>query len=79
MDDYKEFTKDELIAIIIKQNETIEILTARVHELELQLNQNSSNSSKPPSSDKRISRLLYNELPNRSPLKYTVGITYCIF
>ena len=51
MDNYKEFTKDELIAIIVKQNETIAILTARVHELELQLNQNSSNSSKPPSSD----------------------------
>ena len=48
MDDYKEFTRDELIAIIAKQNETIAILTARVHELELQLKQN---SSKPPSSD----------------------------
>ena len=51
MEQFKNFTKEELIAIIVKQNMTIAILKARVHELEQQLNQNSSNSSKPPSSD----------------------------
>lgn len=40
-----------LFAIIAMQGETIEELTSKVEELEARLNQNSTNSSKPPSSD----------------------------
>jgi transposase len=40
-----------LLAIIDEQAKQIQSLTQRVHELERQLNQNSNNSSKPPSSD----------------------------
>lgn len=51
MDKYTELTKEELIAIIMKQNEIIAKLTAKIADLEARLNQNSNNSSKPPSSD----------------------------
>lgn len=51
-------TVETLLLIIEKQQEQIAALTARVAELERQLGLNSSNSSKPPSSDglKRPSR-----------------------
>lgn len=48
---YKKLTKAELIEIILKQNKIIAELVKKVAELEARLNQNSSNSSKPPSSD----------------------------
>ena len=51
MEEYSEFTKEELIAIIMEQRRMIVELTARVRELEARCKQNSSNSSKPPSSD----------------------------
>jgi transposase len=51
MGQLEELTKKELIEIIMKQAEIIASLTARVAELEARLNQNSNNSSKPPSSD----------------------------
>ena len=41
----------ELRAVIARQSEIIARLEARVLELETRLNQNSSNSGKPPSSD----------------------------
>jgi hypothetical protein len=44
MNNLEELTKEELIALIYK-------LMDRIAELEIRLNQNSSNSSKPPSSD----------------------------
>ena len=44
-------TIETLLSIIEKQQEQIAALTARVAELERQLGLNSSNSSKPPSSD----------------------------
>ena len=43
--------KEQLIEIILMLAEQVKALTARVMELEAQLAQNSSNSSKPPSSD----------------------------
>jgi len=43
--------KETLVEIILKQQEHILLLTKRVEELESQLNQNSRNSSKPPSTD----------------------------
>ena len=46
-------TYDELIKIIKEQRKTIERLEKRVQELEEQLNLNSKNSSKPPSTDKK--------------------------
>ena len=54
----EELTREELIAIIHKQNKIIAELTAKIAELaakiaelEARLKQNSSNSSKPPSTD----------------------------
>ncbi|GHV55074.1 hypothetical protein FACS1894216_16460 [Synergistales bacterium] len=44
MNNLEELTKEELIALVYK-------LMAGITELEIRLNQNSSNSSKPPSSD----------------------------
>lgn len=44
-------TIDSLIEIIEAQSALIKQLEARIRELELRLNKNSSNSSKPPSSD----------------------------
>jgi transposase len=51
MDKLEELTKQELIEIIMMQIDTIKALTERVAELEVQVKQNSQNSSKPPSSD----------------------------
>jgi hypothetical protein len=46
------FGKEQLIEIILLQTEQIKILQKlKVAELEERLNQNSGNSSKPPSSD----------------------------
>jgi transposase len=42
---------NNLLAIIQHQQKQIDVLTLRVSELEARLNQNSKNSSKPPSSD----------------------------
>ena len=50
----KEEIIDILFAIIEQQAKTIEQLTAKVSELEARLNQNSKNSSNPPSSDKFV-------------------------
>ena len=47
----EELTKEELIAIILAQKETIAKLMEEIAELKWRLNQNSNNSSKPPSSD----------------------------
>jgi transposase len=44
-------SKQELIAIILKQNEIIAIMAEEISELKERLNRNSTNSSKPPSSD----------------------------
>jgi transposase len=51
--DKQEWTRREaeLLEIIEKQNAIIAALTARIVELEAQIQQNSRNSSKPPSSD----------------------------
>lgn len=47
----EELSREELIAIIVAQQKTIQELTARIAELEERLNKDSHNSSKPPSSD----------------------------
>jgi len=49
--DFEALEKEQLIDIIFVLIEKVETLTKRVAELEEQVNQNSSNSSKPPSSD----------------------------
>src|SRR5689334_1875144 len=51
MEKYMSLSKEELIKIILKQNEFIREQAKKIAELEARLNQNSSNSSKPPSSD----------------------------
>jgi len=50
--------KSELIEIILIQMAQVEALTKRVAELEAQLNQNSTNSSKPPSTDWKQGKIL---------------------
>ncbi len=47
----EEMSREELLALVITQAQTIELLTQRVAELERQLRADSSNSSRPPSSD----------------------------
>jgi len=49
------FDKEHLVGIIITQSGMIEQLNDKVKELENQLNKDSSNSSKPPSSDSNFS------------------------
>jgi len=44
-------SREELIAIIVAQQKTIQELTAKIAELEERLNKDNHNSSKPPSSD----------------------------
>ena len=44
-------SKERLVDVILFQTEQISILKKRIDELEVRLNANSSNSSKPPSSD----------------------------
>lgn len=50
-----DFDKEYLVGIILTQSGMIEQLTDKVKELENQLNKDSSNSSKPPSSDNNFS------------------------
>ena len=49
--DFETFEKEQLIDIIFVLVEKVEALTKEVAELKERLNQNSNNSSKPPSSD----------------------------
>jgi len=51
-----ELSKERLVDIILFQAEQISFLKKRVDELEARLNANSSNSSKPPSSDSPFSK-----------------------
>jgi transposase len=44
-------SREELLALVLAQARTIEVLTERVAELGRQLASDSSNSSRPPSSD----------------------------
>jgi transposase len=46
-----ELTREQLVALVAEQAGVIEVLTARVAELERRLGLNSRNSSRPPSSD----------------------------
>jgi len=47
----EELSRDELLALVAAQAKVIEELSARVADLEARVGKNSSNSSKPPSSD----------------------------
>jgi transposase len=47
----EEMSREELLALVLAQARTIEVLTQRVAELERRLSADSSNSSRPPSSD----------------------------
>jgi transposase len=44
-------SREELLALVVAQARTIEELTRRITELERQMKADSSNSSRPPSSD----------------------------
>jgi transposase len=69
-------SREELLALVDAQARTIEALTARVAELERRLSADSSNSSRPPSSDaawekkpakKRSSRTRSGRKPGKQP------------
>src|SRR6266496_6076357 len=69
-------SREELLALVLAQAKTIEVLTERVAELERQLASDSSNSSRPPSSDapwdkrsakKRSSRTRSGRKPGKQP------------
>jgi transposase len=71
-----EMSREELLALVLAQAKTIEALTQRVAELERQLAADSSNSSRPPSSDapwskqsakKRSSRTRSGRKPGKQP------------
>lgn len=47
----EELSREELVALVVAQAEAIEVLRARVAELERRLSRNSGNSSMPPSAD----------------------------
>jgi len=47
----QQLSKDQLVNMIIQQNNQIDQLSNMVKDLQLQMNKDSSNSSKPPSSD----------------------------
>jgi transposase len=49
-------SRERLVDVILLQAEQISILKKRIDELEFRLNANSSNSSKPPSSDSPFAR-----------------------
>jgi transposase len=72
----EEMSREELRALVLAQAKTIEALTQRVAELERQLAADSSNSSRPPSSDapwskqpakKRSSRTRSGRKPGKQP------------
>jgi transposase len=76
MSGLEEMSREELLALVLTQAKTIEALTERVAELERQLASNSSNSSRPPSSDapwskqpakKRSSRTRSGRNPGKQP------------
>jgi len=50
-EDLENFSKNELIEIILSQQEQLLTLAAELAKIKAQLNMNSTNSSKPPSSD----------------------------
>jgi transposase len=69
-------SREELLALVLTQAKTIEVLTQRVAELERRLAADSSNSSRPPSSDapwskqpakKRSSRTRSGRKPGKQP------------
>jgi transposase len=69
-------SREELLALVLAQAKTIEVLTQRVAELERRLAQDSSNSSRAPSSDlpwakkpakKRSSRVRSGRKPGKQP------------
>lgn len=69
-------SREELLALVLAQAQTIEALTRRVAELERRLTSDSSNSSRPPSSDapwskkpakKRSSRAQSGRKPGKQP------------
>jgi transposase len=69
-------SREELLALVLAQAKTIEVLTQRVAELERRLAADSSNSSRPPSSDvpwskqpakKRSSRTRSGRKPGKQP------------
>jgi transposase len=62
-------SREELLTLILAQAKTIEMLTDRVAELERQLASDSSNSSRPPSSDAPWSKAAGEE----TPIAYPVG------
>jgi transposase len=71
-----EVSREELLALVLAQAKTIEALTQRVAELERRLGADSSNSSRPPSSDvpwakqpakKRSSRTKSGRKPGKQP------------
>jgi transposase len=72
----EEMSREELLALVLAQAKTIEVLTQRVAELERRLSADSSNSSRPPSSDapwdekpakKRSSRGRSGRKPGKQP------------
>lgn len=76
MSGLEELSREELLALVLTQAKTIESLTQRVAELERQLAADSSNSSRPPSSDapwskqpakKRSSRTRSGRNPGKQP------------
>lgn len=69
-------SREELLALVLAQAKTIEVLTQRVAELERQLASDSSNSSRPPASDapwanqparQRSSRTRSGRKPGKQP------------
>jgi len=50
-EDLEKLSKDELIGIILNQQDQLLELSVKLAEFEVRLNMNSTNSSKPPSSD----------------------------
>jgi transposase len=72
----EELSREELLALVSAQAKMIEVLTQRVAELERRLGSDSSNSSRPPSSDapwarkpakKRSSRVSSGRKPGKQP------------
>src|SRR5215472_7242814 len=75
-------SREELLALVSAQAEIIEALTQRVAELERQVAADSSNSSRPPSSDapwakqpakKRSSRTKSGRKPGKQPGTFSIS------